>query len=120
MKKSRGFTLIELLVVIAIIGILASIVLVVKGNMASLAAAAEMVYDDDGDYDGVCTDADVIRIIAAVNDAAKVAAVCNDTTDEWCVCAGVNDSTDVSWCVDHTGAKKATGAACGATDTVCP
>lgn len=68
--KKQGFTLIELLVVIAIIGILSSIVLVslndardkgkdasIRGSLSSLRAEAELIFDDDGDYDAVCGDA---------------------------------------------------------------
>ncbi len=67
-KDKQGFTLIELLVVIAIIGILSSIVLIsLKGakdrandgriisDMSQLRTQAEIVHDNDGDYDCVCT-----------------------------------------------------------------
>jgi prepilin-type N-terminal cleavage/methylation domain-containing protein len=59
----QGFTLIELLVVIAIIGLLASIILVsvnnardkakvvkAKAELKQIATAAEMDYDDNGNY----------------------------------------------------------------------
>jgi prepilin-type N-terminal cleavage/methylation domain-containing protein len=66
MKK--GFTLIELLVVIAIIGVLASIVMVsmsgasdkakdarIQGDLSQTRSLAEMIYDDDSDYEDVCS-----------------------------------------------------------------
>src|SRR5688572_23235079 len=62
-KRNKGFTLIELLVVIAIIGILSSVVLAslntargkgtdakIKAQLASVRAAAEIYYDNNGGY----------------------------------------------------------------------
>ncbi|KPJ56516.1 hypothetical protein AMJ49_04705 [Parcubacteria bacterium DG_74_2] len=68
--NKKGFTLIELLVVIAIIGILSSIVLVsLKGakdrasdgriisDMSQLRTQAEVINDNDGDFDNVACSA---------------------------------------------------------------
>src|SRR3989344_3498793 len=62
-RLQKGFTLIELLVVIAIIGILSSVVLAslntargkgndakVKAQLSGLRAAAEIYYDNNGNY----------------------------------------------------------------------
>ena len=136
MKKSKGFTLIELLVVIAIIGILASIVLVnlntarkkardaaVKGNMASLSAAAEMFYDIGDTYEAVCGDTtyNVAAIIAEVTSQAKSAAECGDEAEKWAICAQLNVDNTKAWCVDSTGIKKEIAdTGCTAALTVCP
>ncbi len=95
----RGFTLIELLVVIAIIGILASVVLASlstareKGTDASVQAsvnnarAQANIFGSKADgtvsYDNLCTNANILQIIADIT--LKVAApYCNENdADEW-------------------------------------
>ena len=130
MKNNRkGFTLIELLVVIAIIGILASVVLASlnsardkgtdaanKSNLNNIRAQAEIVYDDDGDYDGVCLNSKVAEAIAASGANAS----CNDAVTAWAaaVLFVSTASSSIYYCVDSTGTASE-GATLG-TATVCP
>jgi len=136
-KTSKGFTLIELLVVIAIIGILAAIVLVnvrsarmkaqdaaIKGNLATLSAAAEMYYDGDGNgaYTGFCGTADEDRVATKVADlAADDEYYCADADSEWAACGKLNDPEEPTtpyWCVDAAGNAKETTSC--STLTSCP
>ncbi len=119
-KLTKGFTLIELLVVIAIIGILSSVVLAslntarskgtdaaIKANLGNARAEAEIFYDDNNDYDGVCatTGSNVIGDSSdAAIDAGSTNVDCTETTanDGWSISALLT-STSTFWCVDSTG-----------------
>lgn len=118
MKKNQGFTLIELLVVIAIIGILASVVLAslntarakgadaaIKANLNNMRAQAEIVYDDDGDYDDVCGDDNITKAQAAAVKAGGNGGKCTDSVLAWAAWAGLKVAADSAngWCVDNTG-----------------
>lgn len=132
-KADRGFTLIELLVVIAIIGILSAVVLAslntarnrgadaaVKSNLANARAEAELFYDINGDYDGVCATSGPNTIgdnVAAAGIAGGGTGVCNATTSSWAASAPLK--TADHWCVDSTGASKAASSSVGSA-TVCP
>lgn len=121
----RGFTLIELLVVIAIIGILASVVLASlnsardkgtdaanKSNLNNMRAQAEILYDDNGDYDGVC----------ALEGVTAAGAACNEAGDDSAWAASVtllSPSPTEYYCVDSTGAASQGTTALG-TATACP
>lgn len=126
----RGFTLIELLVVIAIIGILASVVLASlnsardkgtdaanKSNLNNIRAQAEIVYDDDGNYDGVCINAKVAEAITASG------ATCNDVggaSTAWAAAVLLQSTASTTYyCVDSTGTASESGTALS-TNTVCP
>jgi prepilin-type N-terminal cleavage/methylation domain-containing protein len=123
MKRQQGFTLIELLVVIAIIGILSSVVLAslntardkgedaaVKSNLNNIRAQAELVYDDDGSYDGVCANANVSRAVSAADGA------CSDADAGWTATGPL--STGGNYCVDSTGNAATTSGAVPAGDWV--
>jgi prepilin-type N-terminal cleavage/methylation domain-containing protein len=133
MKRTSGFTLIELLVVIAIIGILSSVVLAslntargkgadaaIKSNLAGIRAQSEILYDTNGSYTGLCTNANVVAAIDAAKSAAGVTAatvtalatagtqttaVCHLAADNgsWAISVPMRSTTGNSWCVDSTG-----------------
>jgi len=125
-KLKKGFTLIELLAFIAIIGILASVVLAslnsardkgedaaVKSNLNNIRAQAELYYDAQGDYDGVCADSNVTAAVSASR------GTCDDDVDAWAAFAPLSSSTSTAWCVDSTGKALSVGTPSGAV-TVCP
>lgn len=143
MKKtfSRGFTLIELLVVIAIIGILSSVVLAslntarakgadaaIKSNLNNIRAQAELSYDTNTNYSSVCTDANVVKGVAAAasaagatwtstsNNAAGMA--CLAASGTWVAFAPLK--TSGYWCVDNTGTAKSVASAPAVSVTACP
>ncbi len=114
--KNKGFTLVELLVVIAIIGILATIVLInlnsardqardaaIKAALSEARAAAEMIYDSDGDYSSVCTGSDISSIQTSVENNGGTFS-CHDTADAYCAQSSLNSGD--YWCVDNTGVSK--------------
>jgi len=122
----RGFTLIELLVVIAIIGILASVVLAslnsardkgedaaTKSNLNNIRAQAELFYDDNSNYDGVCDDTNVAQGVTAAS------GVCYDSEDAWAAAATLTASTTSYYCVDSTGKAITTATGLDTDDTVC-
>ena len=129
--KSKGFTLIELLVVIAIIGILAGIVLVslagarntakdgrVTADMNQIRSEAQIVELEDGDYDGVCADADIIALIADIDANASGTALCVDATTGYCVEVMLNSGDE--YCVDSAlRSISAAATACAAGNIAC-
>jgi type IV pilus assembly protein PilA len=154
MKTNKsGFTLIELLVVIAIIGILAAVVLAslndarksgsdasVKQSLGNARSQAEIVYNKNSafSYAGVCTDAQVVKLVNAAHKAsgavgtatfalgtAQTAAtnpsVCHSNATAWVISAPTATSNTVYWCVDSTGKVGTTTTAIAATTGLsCP
>lgn len=141
MKKNKGFTLIELLTVIAIIGILSAVVMVslssarlkskdkaVQTELSSIKVQAEIFYDLNNTYSGVCNTASVSRGLGGINgpgllvDTKKNTGIvsnieisssvagrynyitCHDSSSAWAVEAPTSKSTSAlvsMYCVDN-------------------
>ncbi|MBP6924160.1 MAG: prepilin-type N-terminal cleavage/methylation domain-containing protein [Candidatus Pacebacteria bacterium] len=152
-KKSLGFTLIELLVVIAIIGILAAVVLAslndarssgtnasIEQTMNSTRSQAEIFYNaqSPNTYTGVCADAEIVRLLDAVNNTSvqittvdatlgnagdDVTVICHESADglEFATAAPfLLGDTQQYFCVDSSGNAGIETASLLANETVCP
>ena len=125
LRKGEGFTLIELLVVIAIVGILVGIVLVrtgsakkegqdiaVKTALRELRNAAEIYYNNEETYEGVCDvsnitlsdDGDFKRIKDYITKHNGFTGIigCEDDQTGYAVISSLNLGN--CWCVDSEGA----------------
>jgi len=139
MNKQKGFTLIELLVVIAIIGILSSVVLAslnsartkgadaaIKSNLQAVRAQAEIWYDNNtnkystsGTAVTACSsattnmfsDASIINAIGQINTQSGGTTTCavDATGQKWAISTPLR--TSGTFCVDNSGAAKASSTA---------
>jgi len=120
MQREHGFTLIELLVVIAIIGILSTVVLAslntarakgadaaIRQTMNSMRAAAELYYDANLSYLGMCDDAIIQKALASADtNNASGAVQCvdgDDVTNKWAMEAQLVHSSTEFYCADNNG-----------------
>lgn len=134
MHKHKGFTLIELLIVIAIIGILTSVVIsslniarekganaAIKQNLNTIRSQAEVLYDDNSTYAGLCANETVLSALASANTASGGTATCNEAETEWAVSSPLKgaDGVENYWCVDSINSVKTHASELGSA-TVCP
>lgn len=130
---NKGFTLIELLIVISIIGILSSIVLSsltsakgkgvnasLKNNLSNLRTQAEIFFDDNGTFSGLCANAKFVSMVNAVHSVSGATAVnfllataqtdktqchSNNAPMGWVVSSVLKqqEGSYVYWCTDYKG-----------------
>jgi prepilin-type N-terminal cleavage/methylation domain-containing protein len=136
-NRERGFTLIELLVVIAIIGILSSVVLAslntarnkgnnakVKAQLSGARAAAEVFYDDNSTYTGLCTSGGtnpMTAYLTSANYPGSPTVTCNTSATAYAMSVPlpVAEGTNTHWCIDSFGNSKGRTTVAPAAGTAC-
>ncbi len=97
-----------------------------KSDMSNIRAQAEVIYDKDASYSGLCTDQEVLRTFLHLKDIARKNSIqCFSDKDSFVVLAGLRKPADenLNVCIDSSGSIKeitnAQAQAITSSDTLC-
>ncbi|MCX6751937.1 MAG: hypothetical protein NTZ87_00325 [Candidatus Nomurabacteria bacterium] len=89
----------------------------IKANLSNIRTEAEIFYDKGSAYSGFCSSNNLISARQSIEASGGVGFVCKATASKYAIGVKLSEASG-NWCVDSTGASKATATL--PTGTVCP